>query len=95
MSALTIGAPVDVLARQALSLAEQSKAMRAQLDALDRQVDCLLETIRLLQPPAPDPAVTRPRVPPVFGRKAPDVPFETDAPAAGEPMTRAEVLAHA
>lgn len=99
---LTIGAPVDVLVRQALSLAELSKALRAQLDAVDRQVDCLLETIRLLQPPAPTPRAAT--LPPVFGRPAAPDPAASDPSAPAEagpkalpepPMTRDEVLAHA
>lgn len=74
---------VDVLARQVQVLAEQAKAVRAstlaQLDAIDRQVECLLETVRVLQqPPAPTPvARAAPKSPPVFGAK---------------PMTRDDVL---
>jgi hypothetical protein len=83
---------VEVLTGQALVLIEQAKAMRAQLDGIDRHLACLLETIRVLQPPTQQPTVVprAPKSPPVFGRKAPDVAFETDASA---PMTRDDVLA--
>ena len=68
----------EVLTGQALVLVDQSKAMRAQLDAFDRHLACLLETIRVLQQPAVTPVPRAPKPPPVFGAK---------------PMTRDDVLA--
>lgn len=82
---------VDILARQSIALADQIKAVRAALDALDRQNECVLETTLVLQTMdaqrraaasvragAEDEAPVKPTT---FGRRAPDVPMSTDAPS--------------
>lgn len=68
----------DMLARQALAIVDQSKALRAQLDALDAQTNALLEVVRVLQDAESQrraAATARvggeeqgPKMPPVFGR---------------------------